>query len=465
MTQYGRREFLSRVAQTTVAGGAVAWAPSAAAQPLPPTNLRTNEPIRLADLTWKGLCETPTDGFSYNEGQIALRYVGDERRVLMLKWNPNSVPGNVTEMRMPPLATSLAASQPMTVVRQWKDWSWVPTGRLTEQLSNGWQFGGLWWDDAQQVLWYTLWPYYAPGVIMPFLGAVKLHDDGSVTKYGPWHYVSPTYEGFRKVCWYFVPIPARFQSLLGGRKMALGANVLGASGGSPTNWGPGLTAIHLPDLGSTGPVEAGIPLMDYSPGAGGLAHPYYFCRREPDYTSLQGVGAAGGSLPGPVGNEGFWQASIDIAIPAGWIDSSTRRGLLMLGQRAVQNTWYGMSNFVNSPTGPLPINPPDTMAADQGSTAYHASGWESAAWVVRAEHLEEVARGQRKPSADGMRPQLLGQWHLRWPEIPRPSGRPYAHLEGMVIDTRTNELIWAHARSKTLGYSSIPTVHVVALPS
>lgn len=477
VTDCGRREFIKSVASVAVAGGGLSWqAGGASAQtPSAPGNVRVlTEPkstLGLSDLTWRGVCDAPSADFSYNEAQVALRYVNGERRLLMLKWHnkdaTHGTAGNLAELRMPALATDPARSTAMTVVREWTNWCWTPTGGLVDQLANGWLVGGLWWDELQEVLWYTLWPYYAPSVVMPFLGAVRLHDNGTVTRYGPWHYVSNDYIGFRKVCWYFLPIPQQYQPLFGGRRIALGANVLGASGGSPTNWGPGLTALHLPDLASTQAVEAGIPIMDYSPGAGGLAHPWYFCRREADYHSFYDAGA----LPGTVGSEGFWQSSADMAFPAAWVDSSRRSGLLLIGQRTANDTWYGLAaerntfdaagNFL----GRVPVNPPDTMAPDQGSTGYHSNGWQSAAWVVPSQHIEEVARGQRKPSADGMRPQLLGQWHQQWTSVPRPLKRPYVHQEGMVVDAITNELIWVHGASKLIGCCVVnPTIHVLSLP-
>jgi len=202
--------------------------------------------------------------------------------------------------------------------------------------------------------------------------------------------------------------------------------------------------------------------MDYSPGAGGLQHPYFHCRREADYYSFYNSGA----LPGPLAGEGFWQASADLAFPALWLEDDTRSGMLLVGQRTSRDTWYGLAAERNTFdasgnfTGRVAVDPPDTMALDQGSTGYHSNGWQSAMWTVSSANLRQVATGSRKASADGMRPSLRGAWNTRWPEIPRPSKRPYVEHEGFVYDDRADQLIWCHGRSKLIGYSIVPTVHV-----
>ena len=220
-------------------------------QPSAPTNFRAaGNDLSMDDLTWKGMCQTPSTGFSYCEGKVALRYVGGQRRLLMIQWHvkdsTHGTAGALTELRMPTtLAPNTTTSTAMTVTRTWTNWSWVPEGPLVAALANGWHIGGLWWDEEQQVLWYTIWPYYAPSAIMPFLGAVRLHDDGTVTKYGPWNYISSTSQQFRKVCWYFVPIPPSQRAAFGGRRVAVGAGTLGASGGSPVP-----VALYMVALGA-----------------------------------------------------------------------------------------------------------------------------------------------------------------------------------------------------------------------
>ncbi len=118
-------------------------------------------------------------------------------------------------------------------MRQWFDWTWYPTGDLLAKLANSWFIGGIWWDEAQQVVWYTMYPYYGPSAYMPFLGATALHDDGTVTKYGPWYYISDKTLAFRKVAYYFVPIPVSAQADLGGRTMAIGADAWARRAAAP----------------------------------------------------------------------------------------------------------------------------------------------------------------------------------------------------------------------------------------
>ena len=498
-TGSNRRDFLGNLLKSAV-GCAVAGRGSAQVdaqladlrrRPRPPRPVRTKNVrviqsptsapssakalIGLSDLAWLGMCHAPNAGFSYNEGQIAVRYVGGERRVLMAKWHQkdatNGWVGNLAELRLPALAETSDLSQAMTVVREWPNWNWVPTGDLLAQVANGWEIGGLWWDESQQVVWYTVYPYYGPNAVTPFLGATRLNDNGTVTRYGPWYYISKTDQRFRKVSRWILPIPPSAQGDCGGRTVAIGAAYIGASGGMPVHWGPGLTALRLPDLGSTAPVEAGVPLMDYSPGAGGLAAPWFHCRREADYRTLN---SSGGAIPAPINGEGFWQASADNVTGVAWIETATRHGLMLIGQRTSHVTWYGFPDQYNTtaPDGttirlPLPEGVSvDTMKPSQGSTSYHSDGWQSACWRFDPAQIREVARGQRKASADGMRPALLGQWHLRWTKIPRPLKQPYVYsgFGTAIVDSAANQLVWVQARSLLRGQSVLPTVQVFALP-
>src|SRR5204863_8454527 len=159
---------------------------------------------------------------------------------------------------------------------------WSGVFNITSTDANGFVIGGLWWDQPQGVLWYTVYPFYSPNVY-PFIGATRLNDDGSVTKYGMWSYAADG-SAYKQVCQWIVPIPQSAQAAAGGRSIAIGAGVV--SIGAAGNFGPGLLAMTLPQLGKSAMVAEGRPLMAYNSEVN-PDQPDFYCKRENDYSVIK----------------------------------------------------------------------------------------------------------------------------------------------------------------------------------
>lgn len=317
--------------------------------PAPVTNLTLSSKrlLTLADLTLLGTTYAEGPGWSYSTGQVGVRYVAGQRRLLLVKYLPNatshSVHGNLCELVMPPLASTYAAATPCTVVRSWANWTWMPTDpTLLAKVANGWKVGGIWWDEGQGVVWYTMYPYYA-SIPFPFLGATALHDDGTVTKYGPWYYIDATTSvEYKSVAQWMLPIPPRYASSFGTATHLLGAHAIGGSG-EASPWGPCMTALTFPPLTSTAPVSHGQHICNYW----GLdaKWPDNHCHRSPDYESVN-LETRSSAIPPPVNGVGYWQGSSDRIIPV-WVETDTKGGLVMFGELVQQASWYGLEYAIN----------------------------------------------------------------------------------------------------------------------
>jgi len=216
--------------------------------------------------------------------------------------------------------------------------------------ASGWLLGGLYWDEANGVLWYQLYCYYY-GRNTPFLAATKLLDtvtSGNYravgTKSGPWWYRlndpnDQTFLHWKTVNFWLTRIPASARPDLGGRKFIIGASVGSIAGAG--NHGPGFHAIaDLPPL--TDPPNSVIPnglhLADYT-YAGPQRPPN--AHRDTNYTFRPGpaeveggvaLDAPGTGLWPPSGGTGFWQMNLDQVNSFCWVETETRHGIIMFGR-------------------------------------------------------------------------------------------------------------------------------------
>lgn len=239
---------------------------------------------------------------------------------------------------------------------------------LSGDLSSGNFFGGLWWDEAQGVLWMNIYGYYY-GANMPSLMAVQLTHTAHATRsgyfqagtrYGPWYYrdATPGAAGiypWKGVQHGFMQPPASAYTDLGGRTN-INCGAVGAVGG-PGHLGLGFRAINLPALGttpatvyaSTDNSGVGLKLADYSEEFGPATYPN--ARRDGNYY-LPSFGpehlfpAAGLWAPDSASNPtlpGYWLMSMDQTNGCVWVETATKHGILSLGREVIDGATYGYS--------------------------------------------------------------------------------------------------------------------------
>jgi hypothetical protein len=404
--------------------------------------------LTAADLTFQGMWRFADGdpGAHWAEGPMAIRYVGGQRRWLL---RASVIGGSGHEIREYTAPATYGATRDtapeMTFVRGWSS-----VFNITENFDpNGWVVGGIWWDEAQQVLWYTVYPFYDPGVFR-FLGATRLNDNGTTTKFGMWHYISSASQSYKQVCKWILPIPASAQAAAGGRTMAIGADVM--SVGANANWGPGLIAMTLPALASTSAVPIGTNLMAYNSTLAATPEEYY-CKREPDYSEY----IESDSIVAPSGGQGYWALSMDAVGAYVWVETPTKHGIVVLGRRASGRLWYG---------SPDPDGDGDPFDSLQSESGFHAEFWGASGWVFDPEDLKQVAQGQMQPY--DVEFQSRFNWKALWPNIPDDPGNPpgpvfhapAGAVHGGAYDPLTQQIFWMLPLTYKPGFTRNPTIQV-----
>ncbi len=155
--------------------------------------------ISIDDLNWKGMYSVPAIGQAdagagttqYSSGTLAVRYVGSERRLLV----PNFaiVPatgqnfGDLVEWRVPAqpryVGSDPAAAPPMVEVRRWKNWTSYGSTPSWQDRATGGRIGGIYFDQATNVIWYQIYNYYN-STNHPFLVVATTPRSGSSTARG-----------------------------------------------------------------------------------------------------------------------------------------------------------------------------------------------------------------------------------------------------------------------------------------
>jgi len=221
------KRLLPIIATVFVAAPALLDAQSA---PQPASNVRVTSDapatdpslpaLQASDLTFLGQVNTP--GTQYVGQNLAMRYVGGERRFLAFEFmrpsdgspQGNEEVGDLVEYKVTASLKNggshwVDANVPgWTEVRRWKHWTTIGRMKSAGTYPGVWkeapyyQAGvmpaGLYWDEAHGVLWYSVLPQYTPNVLWPAWSAVKLTDGeagGDVSNgniYGPFYFKDNT---------------------------------------------------------------------------------------------------------------------------------------------------------------------------------------------------------------------------------------------------------------------------------
>jgi hypothetical protein len=414
--------------------------------PSPPDNLRivmgsAKTLLRAGDLRYRGMWRFPnSEAYTFAEGPLTFRYVNGERRWLMI---PRKSPYALVELAEPSrFGDSPEAAPDMVEVRGWAD-----VFNITNSDANGFVVGGLWWDHAQNVLWYTVYPFYSPQVY-PFIGATRLLDNGTTAKYGMWSYAGPG-STYKQVTQWIVPIPPSAQSTVGGRQIAIGAGVMSVAAGA--NFGPGLSAMTLPGLSSTSLVPVGVPLMGYNSTVQ-PSWPDFYCKREPDYSVIK----PSDTLANPNGSVGYWAASLDAVSGYAWIETPSKQAIVCLGRRGSGRMWYGLPDAYGNGT---------LVDGAQYANGFHAETYSPAMWIFDPEDLKRAATNSIKPWNVGFKERA--NWKQLWPSIPaRPEGiwTPGGQPSTASFDADRQQLFWMLPLTYNPDYSRMPTVQVWDVP-
>jgi hypothetical protein len=323
------------------------------------TRSSTKTLIQPSDLTYQGSWRVPETFNVYGVCAMTIRYVGGARRYLMVEFNGGNACGDIVEFQAPAsptpyVASSVAAdlsvdvtSAPlMTETRRWAPADWLDTSwanSTTYPASNGFQPGSIWWDEANGLLWYSLYQPYGSGMNAPIWGAVELLDTvksgaycNTGSKYGPWYYRNATWSGgsdFTNSPWcrgqnqLIVPVPTGGQALIGGAKFLVGGGHQGYE--ADASFGVNLHVVADLTTGMANPVPVVKQLCEYTQASLVPAGDYlngYACHRTAadsatfiptnDVTHLLGNGDApcgpyGGKCKGAV-----------------WVDTGTKHGLI-----------------------------------------------------------------------------------------------------------------------------------------
>ena len=242
-----------------------------------------------SDLTLAGMNHAPDS--TYANIQLAYRYVGAERRILLTTFSNHVIEYTMGALKNGGAHWVLGSVPALTEVRRWNAPSWHTAARMVADgypsasdifSGNGAWVASTWWDERSGLLWYAWQPKYPGGSIQFALyGAVRLTDaessigagGGTVTDahlYGPYYFKDGTYNDFKGAAAGIIPIPADQQAGMGGAFLVNGhhcANI--GSGGAR---GMGLYVVS--DVPTTPPAEGAmlfptaVHIWDTSPDAG-----------------------------------------------------------------------------------------------------------------------------------------------------------------------------------------------------
>lgn len=424
------------------------------------------------DLTYQGLWRATTASgatdanLGLSAGTLAIRYVGGSMRLLYHARYPNAGypalegtqiegswdwwPGPLLEFSVPEtFGTTMSNAPELTLVRQWSQWvpGWYYTG-------NGSNVGGMWYDDDLDVLWTVSYDTYAGVLDKGWLAAVRLNDNGTVTKYGPWRHPLGAADGgnqrYRMAGWWIQEAPPAVKAANPNAEIICGACV--GSTAAEGNYGPGMYWFKKPTLVETaagvtytqGTNEVNTPLLripndsnNWGPLQGyssAFTQPSYYCHRPPDY-SLIDLSDEGQGLKQPVGDTGYWIASNDNIAFSKWIEGPSKQGILALGRFVAPGRWVKYtntnpythpgdnqeyySNVIGTGNGYKPfVKYPDQYTSTSNSPSMQAAGMtfnpKEAIEVMRT-HRGEV--GYSRTPAD-VQYQEYFDWNTKWPTIP-----------------------------------------------
>jgi hypothetical protein len=230
------------------------------------TNARSM--LARSDLTYQGAFDMPIypvgspAATTYTYGPLALRRVGGVPRLFSTTTSSASPNQAVYEVAIPTLKTS-SPYNTAQVVNQWGDiyhdraYLYSAGAWTNGRPSSGTAVFGLYWDEADERLYWTFGNIYSDGAARadPSLGYSKLGADGSgkSTAYGPWRF-----QDSKRHMGGLLAVPSWYaRQYTGGRRLAVGYggyfSILSVGNGS---LGPAVAAFSPPSPGTHSPTTS-----------------------------------------------------------------------------------------------------------------------------------------------------------------------------------------------------------------
>lgn len=335
--------------------------------------------LKSTDLQFVGICKLPTTMDTLSWGGLAMRKSGGAGSLPTFFVIGQQNPGMnaITEVACPGFAATISAAPRATVVNAWGTTIY---GSGWPALSSGyWQTDGVFWDEANQLLWFSREPNYSvTNANNPVIGCAKLGTAPAATPYGPWL----TSVNSHATCNWIVPIPPWFQSATGCGPYGLGAGL--GSGDAPASFGPDLFSCTLPTTST--PALTTIPTTALAFFPLGNRSP-----RDANYTLVDTHATA---FPPPVNGVGVWGEG-DWLKACCWIDLPDKTGVVYLGRLFHRDCWYGDASFVKAVAKPDGTTTSITYTDSvNGSRGNHSDQYDSSWQIIDPSQFAAVLSGR-----------------------------------------------------------------------
>lgn len=362
--------------------------------------------IQPNDLTYDGAYRLPSVQAVGARGGLAYRPSSDTFFTIGNSINDQPL----LEIRLPAATPgSNAATAPQaTLVKDYGSTLW--NGFLT-LTSAGDFINGLWWDDANQLLWVAYGDHYSFSPTQPHLLTVDFRTNPPTVR-GPWGNSINMRRGWGQC----VEAPAALRAITGRRLMCAGMR---GSTGQTDSWGPNLIAMDAP----TNATPAGVALAaeelmfwpmvtdPFTSPQGSFSGTRSNYPRLDTWSWIEGMSSNHGSYQQAPYGEGLmpakWHRTDDQGHFA-WIEDPQVHGILYFGVYSKGAGFYGAPDEVGNPTQssqliqsrvfPKSVNPLGNgyvYSQQGGSRGTHSEFQQPCVWFIDPQEILNRAQGLR----------------------------------------------------------------------
>jgi hypothetical protein len=324
-----------------------------------------------SDFTYLGVVRVPTDvspgsptgiRFGYSLGTtISHRYVNGDLKLLlgMSQAGTMSEPkGNLCELNYDSTVPGIlpSTSPRLSVYRNWGD---IYQGRSVQETTGYHQFGFLWDDEDEKLLW-SYGPRYS-GIHERSIGATELHANFTMTKHGTWR----TSCHSKQSNGYMLKIPTEYRTQLGGSDVLIGG--INTSINAQSTFG---FSLHSFDSSNT----LGRPADNYTDTNSVsidtsqlmMSGSSNRMNRDPTYIPCSKGPPPYNCTSPTLGVPTSYVSDIDIGNGCAWVEGASKHGLVFIGVMvdSVNSQWYRDTHYNGDEL-------PHTWYATAGSPCCH----------------------------------------------------------------------------------------------